>query len=102
MFDRLHLKYCELSGQSTIIDSPSGEFVLYDDFLESINEKDRRIKELEKELQKYKDVVEAAKESINFNSAEYIYDKECGNLVDRYVPLVNLMEALNQLEGESE
>jgi len=66
------------------------------------NNADIDLVEKEKELQKYRDVVEAAKESISFDSVQYIYDKENGYLDDRFVPLVNLMEALNQLEGESE
>jgi len=31
--DRLHLDYNEITRQSTIVDSPSGEYVLYDDHI---------------------------------------------------------------------
>ena len=40
----------------------------------------------------------AAKKHISFNSAQYIHDKECGNLVDRNPDTVALLEALQNLE----
>lgn len=59
-------------------------------------------KEQATKITKLESVVDAAKELMNFSECQYIYDKECGNLVDRSRSAIKLLDALSELGGGDE
>jgi len=58
--------------------------------------------ELEKELQKYKDVYEAAKRMMNFDLEQYHLHKAAGDYEHRDKNTLDLLGGIAKLEGESD
>lgn len=54
-------------------------------------------KELKARVVELEKVVDAAKKNMSFDAGQYIYDKECGNLVDRNPDTLALLESLYNL-----